>query len=74
MNGNFIGNLLTVITLMLVASVGYASWKEYELKDKFDAVCRDSGGIPLRATYHYDPKTNKIHYVCLKQTSVMDVE
>ncbi len=72
--GNVLSNFLILASLMLVALVGYDTWKEAELKDKFDVLCRDSGGIPLRATYHYDPKTNKIHYVCLKQTSVMDVE
>ena len=72
--GHVIGNFIVFTSLMLVALVGYAAWKEAELKDTFDIVCRDSGGIPLRATYHYDPKTNTIHYVCLKQTSVMDVE
>lgn len=72
--GNVLGNFIFFVSLMLVALVGYATWKESELKETFDAVCRDSGGIPLRATYHYDPKDNKIHYVCLKQTSVMDVE
>lgn len=67
-------NLITVCCLILIALVGYAAFKENELKDRFDYICRDSGGIPLRSTYHYDPKENTIHYVCLRSTSVMDIE
>ena len=50
--GNVIGNFVMFASLMLVALVGYATWKETELKDTFDVICRDSGGIPLKATYH----------------------
>ena len=74
MNSDFIGKLLTILSLLLLGSVGYASWKENDMKDTFDKDCYESGGIPLRSTYHYDPKENKIHYVCLKQTSVMNLK
>lgn len=67
-------NTVLALSVVLVVVTGYAAWKENELKELFDNECRSSGGIPLRATYHYDPKENKIHYVCLKQTSVMDIE
>lgn len=66
--------IVVAALLVIMAAVAYASVKEEELKAAFDAKCRDSGGIPLRSTYHYDAKENKIHYVCLKITSVMDVE
>jgi len=67
-------NLIIATSLLLLALTGYAAYKEEEIKQRFDYVCRDAGGIPLRATYHYDPKENKMHYVCLKTTSVMDLE
>lgn len=74
---DFVDKMLNVVIgliILLVIVTVYAAVKENELKSGFDEVCRTSGGIPLRATYHYDPKENKIHYVCLRQTSVMDVE
>jgi hypothetical protein len=69
-----VANMFVVVSLIIFALTGYAAYKENELTDKFDYICRDSGGIPLRATYHYDPKDNKIHYVCLKSTSIMEIE
>lgn len=71
---DFAIKIIIVLSALVLGAATYAAMKEGELKDNFDKVCRDSGGIPLRATYHYDPKENKIHYVCLRQTSIMDVE
>ena len=67
-------NTVLALSVVVVLITGYAAWKESEIKEIFDETCRSAGGIPLRATYHYDPKENKMHYVCLRQTSVMDVE
>ena len=63
----------------IIAAIGfmlfvYATWTVELGKEKFDDNCKSAGGIPLRSTYHYDVKDNKIHYVCLRQTSVMHVE
>lgn len=67
-------NTILALSVFVIGAGMYAAWKENELKEKFDVECKSSGGIPLKSTYHFDPVTNKIHYVCLKQTSVMDVE
>lgn len=70
----WVEKLVLAALIVILSAVAYASVKEEELKTAFDATCKDAGGIPLRSTYHYDPKENKIHYVCLKITSVMDIE
>lgn len=67
-------NTVLVLSVFVVGLSIFAAYKENDLKEKFDIECKSSGGIPLRSTYHYDPVNNKIHYVCLKQTSVMDIE
>jgi hypothetical protein len=70
----WVEKLIVAAVIIIISAVAVASMKEEELKTAFDLKCRDAGGIPLRSTYHYDAKENKIHYVCLKITSVMDVE
>ena len=67
-------NTIWVLFVIFIGVSLYAAYKENGIKEKFDIECKSSGGIPLRSTYHYDPVTNKMHYVCLKQTSVMDIE
>ena len=67
-------NTIIVIAVFVVLLAGYAAWKENDIKDRFDVECKAAGGIPLRSTYHYDPKDNTIHYVCLKDTSVMNIK
>jgi hypothetical protein len=71
---DYLIKIIIGLSVFILGLTVYAAIKEGELKDAFDQVCRDSGGVPLRATYHYDPKENKIHYVCLKYTSIMNVE
>lgn len=71
---DIIVNTILVLSVFVFGVGIYAAYKENYLKERFDVECRSSGGIPLKSTYHYDPVKNKIHYVCLKQTSVMDIE
>lgn len=72
--GDIIINTIWALSVVVFLIAAYAVWKENDLKDKFDDDCRKAGGIPLKSTYHYDPKENKIHYVCLSKSSALDVE
>lgn len=69
-----LSNVLMIITMVLFGLLVFATWSVELGKDKFDDNCRNAGGIPLRSTFHYDAKDKKIHYVCIKQTSIMHVE
>ena len=66
--------IIIVIGLTFICFMFYAAFKESELKDVFDIKCRDANGIPLRATYHYDAKQNRIEYTCLKVNAIIDIE
>jgi hypothetical protein len=60
---------LSVLVLIL-----YGAYDEHDRKDMFDQACKDAGGIPLKATYHYDKKQNRIEYTCLSVNAILDVE
>lgn len=66
--------VLVVLGLVVMSLTFYAAYEVSNGKDIFDAKCRDAGGIPLRATYHYDKKRNRIEYTCLSVNAVLDVE
>lgn len=71
---NIILKMIVVIGVVFFAGMFYAAFKESELKESFDMQCKEAGGIPLRATYHYDAKQKKIEYTCLSVNAIIDLD
>lgn len=77
MSTDFLEIILKIIqflVLAVLALVLYGAYEEHDSKDLFDQACKDAGGIPLKATYHYDKKQNRIEYTCLSVNAVLDIE
>ena len=66
--------IMTFLSVAILAIIIYAAYEERQHKDIFDESCVEAGGIPLRYTYHYDQKQNKIEYTCLSVNAVIDIE
>jgi len=70
----FVLNTMTFLSVVMVCIIVYAAYEDYNRKQVFDQNCLDSGGIPLKYTYHYDRKQNRIEYTCLSVNAIIDVE
>jgi len=67
-------NVMTFLSIVLLSIIVYAAYEEQQHKEAFDNMCLEAGGIPLKYTYHYDRRQNKIEYTCLSVNAVIDVE
>jgi len=67
-------NTIMVLGVVVLLLVMYGTYEDYNRKLQFDAACSDAGGIPLKYTYHYDRKQNRIEFTCLSVNAVLDVE
>lgn len=64
--------IIFFLGIIFASILVYGSYKEQNFKADFDKHCFEAGGIPLRSTYLYDKKQNRIEYVCLSVNAVID--
>ena len=63
-----------VFLVALLLLLMYGAYEDYNRKLEFDKQCFDAGGIPLRYTYYYDRKQNRIEYTCLSVNAIVDID